>query len=58
MRRQGLGVGLYVSPEDFHWMHQNGYEVRRRELPNDPNTHESLVKLNQAQIKELFTSYG
>ncbi|MCO6048166.1 alpha-L-fucosidase [Aeoliella sp. ICT_H6.2] len=58
VRRQGLGVGLYFSPEDFHWMHQNDYEVRRRGLPFNPNTQESLVELNQVQTRELFTNYG
>ncbi len=58
VRRQGLAVGLYYSPEDFLWMHENGYEVTRDRLPFDPNTHAPFVKLLEAQTRELFTNYG
>lgn len=58
VRRHGLGVGLYYSPEDFWWMHENNYDVRRRKLPFDPNTHPPFVKMIEAQTKELFTNYG
>jgi alpha-L-fucosidase len=58
IRRQGLAVGLYYSPEDFRWLHENGYEVRRKGLPFEPNTHPPFVKLVEAQTRELFTNYG
>ncbi|TWT75686.1 Alpha-L-fucosidase [Posidoniimonas polymericola] len=58
IRRQGLGVGIYYSPEDFHWMHENGFEARRKNLPFDPDTHPPFVKLLEDQTRELFTNYG
>ncbi len=58
LRRQGLAVGLYYSPEDFHWMHENGYDVTRDRLPFDPDTHPPFVKLVEAQTRELFTDFG
>jgi alpha-L-fucosidase len=58
VRRQGLAVGLYYSPEDFHWMHENGHRVTRDQLPFDPDTHPPFVKLVEAQTRELFTNYG
>jgi alpha-L-fucosidase len=58
VRRQGLAVGLYYSPEDFLWMHENGFEVTRDRLPFDPDTHPPFVKLVEAQTRELFTNFG
>jgi arylsulfatase A-like enzyme len=58
IRRQGLAVGLYYSPEDFLWMHENEYEVTRDRLPFDPITHPPIVMLVEAQTRELFTNYG
>ncbi len=58
MRRHGLGVGLYYSPEDFWWMHNNGYEVRRKEIPFDLNLHPPFIEMVEAQTRELFSNYG
>lgn len=58
VRRQGLAVGLYYSPDDFLWMHENGYDVTRDQLPFDPDTHPPFVKLVEAQTRELFTNFG
>ena len=58
MRRHGLGVGLYYSPEDFWWMHKNGYEVRRKEIPFDLNLHPPFIEMVEGQIRELFSNYG
>lgn len=58
VRRQGLDVGFYFSPEDFWWLNQNGYEVSRRQLPFDPNEHEPMAKYLKAQCEELYSNYG
>jgi alpha-L-fucosidase len=58
VRRQGLAVGLYYSPEDFLWMHENEFEVTRDRLPFDPDTHPPFVKLVEEQTRELLTNFG
>jgi alpha-L-fucosidase len=59
LRRHGLKVGLYYSPEDFAWLYRNGHEVRRRgDTLLDPDKHEPYGKFVRDQVTELFTDYG
>lgn len=58
VRQQGLAVGIYYSPEDFLWLHENGHQIRRKGLSFEPNTHPPFVALVEAQTTELFTNYG
>jgi alpha-L-fucosidase len=58
-RAEGLAVGFYFSPEDFHWLHQNGKPVTRRPHPGvTPQENPDLMKLARAQLRELGTRYG
>jgi alpha-L-fucosidase len=58
-RAQGLAVGLYFSPEDFHWLHTNGKPVTRRPHPGVlPKENPGLLKLDREQLRELATRYG
>lgn len=59
LRRHGIKVGLYYSPEDFHWLYRHGYPVCRRgpgfvDPDEDPEYREFVRK----QVTELFTRYG
>ncbi len=62
-RAQGLGMGLYFSPDDFWLLHRQGIPVSRffrgqgdaRVLPTE---NPELMNLNLAQIRELYTGYG
>jgi len=59
VREQGLGVGFYFSPEDFHFLYKNGQTVRRRfpqPIPDD--VMEKYMAHNEVQLKELMTNYG
>jgi len=58
VRRQGLAVGFYYSPEDFAWLYRHGYPVRRRNLVPDPDTDPAYVDHITRQVTELFTNYG
>jgi len=59
LRRHGLAVGFYFSPEDFHWLYRNGYTVRRRGGGRpDADSHEKYAEFTRAQLTELFTNYG
>ena len=56
-RGQGIAPGLYFSPDDFHWLWENGKTIDRRpELA--PPANPGLLALDQAQVKELLTNYG
>ncbi len=58
VRKAGLAVGFYYSPEDFKFLYDNNITVRRRGLELDD---EFLVKYNdfiRRQTNELFSNYG
>jgi alpha-L-fucosidase len=58
-RAQGIAIGFYFSPEDFHWLQENGKTVTRRPHPGvTPQENPALMKLDRAQLQELATRYG
>ena len=58
-REQGIAIGFYISPDDFHWFHENGYTIARPPAPKT-TTREipALMEYGKAQVRELFTNYG
>jgi alpha-L-fucosidase len=54
-RRHGLAIGLYFSPDDFHFLHGRGLPVHRGVLPEECD---GLLDHNRAQMRELLTRYG
>lgn len=59
VRNAGLAVGIYFSPEDFNFLHENGLEVRRTNI-NDIPQHlmKKYLELNELQTIELMAKYG
>jgi alpha-L-fucosidase len=58
-RKQGLAVGIYYSPEDFHFFYENHIPIGRLQLPQHyPAKNPDLMAYDKAQIKELLTNYG
>lgn len=58
-RDEGLAVGIYISPDDFHWFHANGYPIARPPAPNTTTKElPALLKYGQTQLRELYTRYG
>jgi len=58
-RKQGLATGIYFSPEDFHFFHENHIPVGRLQNPQHyPVNNKELMAYDKAQIKELLTGYG
>lgn len=58
VRKAGLAVGFYYSPEDFKFLYDNNITVRRRGLDLDD---EFMAKYNdfiRRQTNELFSNYG
>ncbi|MDR3269181.1 MAG: alpha-L-fucosidase [Tannerella sp.] len=58
-RRQGIAIGLYFSPEDFHYLYINRIPIGRLQHPlHYPADNAGLMAHDKAQIKELLTQYG
>jgi len=58
-RKQGLAIGIYFSPEDFHYFHDNHIPVGRlQDSLHYPVNNKGLMNYDKAQIKELLTNYG
>jgi alpha-L-fucosidase len=59
LKRHGLKVGLYYSPEDFAWLYRNGHPVRRRGADLlDPDKDPGYREFVQQQVTEMFRDYG
>ena len=57
-RAQGLKVGVYFSPDDFHFLYTHGKVISRRRPGVTPPEYPALLKYDQAQLHELMTNYG
>ncbi len=57
-RDQGIAIGFYHSPDDFHFLRQNGKTISRRRKGVTPQEFPALMKYDQAQLEELMTQYG
>jgi len=57
-RKEGLAVGLYFSPEDFYFLHQQGRLVSRRREESKLTSNPDLIEYVKNQMRELMTSYG
>ncbi|HUV65906.1 MAG TPA: alpha-L-fucosidase [Sedimentisphaerales bacterium] len=57
-RRQGISVGFYFSPDDFHVLYKQGRDISRRRAEALPANNPELMAHNKAQLRELLTSYG
>ncbi|SEN16486.1 alpha-L-fucosidase [bacterium A37T11] len=58
-RKQGFAIGIYFSPEDFHFLHEHHIPIGRLQHPmHSPVNNKELFEYDKAQIKELLTQYG
>lgn len=58
-RKQGIAVGIYFSPEDFHFFHDHHIPIGRLQNPQHyPVNNKALMDYDKAQIKELLSNYG
>ena len=58
LRKQGIAVGVYFSPDDFWKLYQQGIEISRGRPEVLPTNNPGLMAHNKAQLRELFTNYG
>lgn len=57
-RREGIAVGFYFSPDDFHFLHRQGQAISRDAPHANPTNNPALMQHNQAQLRELLSGYG
>lgn len=57
-RAQGLKIGLYFSPDDFHVLWKQGTLISRLRPEAMPENNPGLHDVNKAQVKELLSNYG
>lgn len=58
-RREGIAIGIYFSPEDFYYFHQNKIPIGRLQLPQHyPANNPGLMAYDKRQLQELLTQYG
>lgn len=58
-RAQGIAIGFYFSPDDFHYLHRVGKPVARAPHKGvTPQEDAGLMELDRAQLRELLTDYG
>ncbi len=57
-RKQGIKVGWYFSPDDFHVLWKQGTLISRMRPEALPENNPGLMQVNKRQIKELLTRYG
>jgi alpha-L-fucosidase len=57
-RKHGIAVGLYFSPDDFHFLYRNNLPIDRDSPQSLPGGNPKLMDFTKAQLKELLTNYG
>ena len=57
-RAEGLGVGLYFSPEDFWFLHQHGIPISRTDVKMNDSVRKAYDDYTRRQCEELMTRYG
>lgn len=57
-RKEGLAIGLYFSPDDFHFLYQQGTLISRTRPEALASGNKPLNSYVKKQMKELMTQYG
>ena len=57
-RKEGLAIGLYFSPDDFHFLYKQGRFISRTRPESFASNNEPLKSYVKEQMRELMTQYG
>jgi alpha-L-fucosidase len=58
-RKQGIAIGVYFSPEDFHVLFKQNIPIGRLQHPQHfPVNNPALMEHDKKQLRELLTQYG
>ncbi len=57
-RKEGLAIGLYFSPDDFHFLYKQGRLISRTRPESFASNNKPLKSYVKEQMQELMTQYG
>ncbi len=57
-RKEGIAIGIYFSPDDFHVMYEQNLPLSRATAESEPTRNSALWEIDKVQLKELLTEYG
>jgi alpha-L-fucosidase len=57
-RREGISIGFYYSPDDFHFLHKQGVPISRARPEALASHNSELNAYCKVQMRELMTQYG
>ncbi|MBS1660943.1 MAG: alpha-L-fucosidase [Bacteroidetes bacterium] len=57
-RAEGLQVGFYFSPEDFHFLYEHHLPIQRGDTAMDAATRKAYDDYTRRQCEELMRNYG
>lgn len=58
LRKYGLKVGVYFSPEDFSFLHKQGSLISRKREGSQVTQNPELLAYDKLQLDELLGNYG
>ncbi|MRT93199.1 alpha-L-fucosidase [Ancylomarina sp. 16SWW S1-10-2] len=58
LRKYGLKVGVYFSPEDFSVLHSQGKLISRKRFGSQVTDNPELLAYDKSQVDELLSNYG
>lgn len=58
LRKYDLKVGVYFSPEDFSFLHQQGTLISRTRAMSQVTENDELLAYDKKQLDELIENYG
>jgi alpha-L-fucosidase len=58
VRKAGLAVGIYYSPEDFKFLYDHKILIKRGDIKFKESEMKAYKELVRQQTTELFTNYG
>lgn len=58
LRKYGLKVGFYFSPEDFSFIHKQGHLISRKGKMTQITANKDLFEYDKLQVTELIENYG
>ena len=58
LRKQGLKIGVYFSPEDFHFLYGQGNLISRKLPISQIDKNKELLEYDKRQIDELIANYS
>ncbi|MCP5119088.1 MAG: alpha-L-fucosidase, partial [bacterium] len=57
-RAEGLAIGHYFSPDDFHFLYRQGTLISRLRPEALVSNNQELHELDKAQMREMMRNYG